>query len=239
MQSILYKTSFFIYFLLFLPVFLVAQVQGLWVVEKVTVGDRVMTPVAKWVRLDADGTQFSGNGWLQHTSGTWHLNAQTSELSFTSEPGPEDDFGAFKINYDAQHMTWERMEEGEKVFVELERTDALPQSPSDQIQGLWDLEKVVNKNKDITNQYDPNDKMYVFMRWDRVVVKRTATGERTYGIWQMNAHQPELQLLNCDTGNKNEKWRVAFSAATMTWTGMDEDNKDLILTYHKIKVFPK
>lgn len=239
MQSILYKKSFFIYFILCLPVFLIAQIQGLWVVEKVTVGDQVMTPVAKWVRLDADGTQFSGNGWLQHTTGTWQLNEQTSELSFTSEPGPEDDFGAFKVKYDAQHMTWERMEEGEKVVVALVRTNALPQSPADQIQGLWDLDKVVNKNEDITRQYDPNDKIYVFMRWDRVVVKRTAAGEKVNGIWQINAHQPELQLVNYSNKDNNEKWRIAFSDHAMVWTGMDEDNKDLILTYHRIKVFPK
>lgn len=239
MKPILYKSSLFIYFIIFSHSIMIAQPTGLWVVKKVTVGNAVMTPVAKWVKLEADGTQFSGNGWLQHTTGTWKFDSENSALSFTSEPGPEDEFGAFKIKYDAQHMTWERMEDGEKVVVILEKTDALPQSPADQIQGLWNLEKVVNKEEDITNQYDPNNKMYIFMRWDRIFVKRTSTEERIMGLWHINAHQPELQLISLDPQKENEKWRISFSDSEMTWTGLDKNNKDFILTYHKIKTFPK
>ncbi|MDX1940466.1 MAG: hypothetical protein SFU99_07935 [Saprospiraceae bacterium] len=177
------KSILFTYFLISLHINVIAQIEGLWIVKKVLVGNEVMTPVAKWVQLEAGGTQLSGNGWLQHTSGTWNYDTSTSELLLISEPGPEDEFGAFKIKYQGQEMTWERIE-------------ALPRSPADEMQGIWDLVKVVNNNADIIKQYDPDNKIYIFIRWDRIYVERTAEGERITGFWYINAHRPDLQLIS-------------------------------------------
>ena len=44
---------------------------GLWVVKKVKMGDQEMTPIARWMRFNKDSTQTSGNGWLQHSEGSW------------------------------------------------------------------------------------------------------------------------------------------------------------------------
>ncbi|MBK7872625.1 MAG: hypothetical protein IPJ74_19060 [Saprospiraceae bacterium] len=233
------KIILFTCFLILLHINVIAQIEGLWIVKKVLVGNEVMTPVAKWVKLEAGGTQLSGNGWLQHTFGTWNYDTSTSELSLFSEPGPVDEFGAFKVKYQGQHMTWERMEEGEKILVELERTEALPRSSADEMQGVWDLEKVTKQNEDITNQFDPEGKAYIFIRWDRIYVERTAGGERATGFWYINAHRPDLQLISYDKNIKDQTWRISFSDSKMTWTGLDEKNKNLVLTYERIKNFPK
>ena len=45
------------------------SIHGLWLVEKVEVGENSMTPVARWTKFNADRTQTSGNGWLQHSNG--------------------------------------------------------------------------------------------------------------------------------------------------------------------------
>jgi len=239
MKNIHYKVILFTYCIVLLHIDVIAQIEGLWVVNKVQVGDQEMTPVAKWVKLEADGTQFSGNGWLQHTTGDWKLNTYTSELSFISNPGPADEFGAFKIQYDDQKMTWEREEEGQKVVVTLKRAAELPQSPADQIQGLWDLEKVIQKEQDITNNYDPNNKAYLFIRWDRLYIERTAEATRNTGFWYIDLHHPELQLISHNKSKEYKKWRISFDDSKMTWVGLDEDNKDLILIYSRINTFPK
>jgi len=233
------KSILFTCFLILLHINVIAQIEGLWIVKKVQVGTEELTPVAKWVKLETDGTQLSGNGWLQHTFGTWNYDASTSELLFFSEPGPEDEFGAFKVKYQGQQMTWERLEEGEKVVVELERAKALPKSPADEIQGLWDLVKVSKQDEDITKQYDPEGKAYIFIRWDRIYVERTAIGMRETGFWHIDRHSPDLQLISHDKNKENEKWRVSFSDSKMVWVGLDEKNKNLVLAYERIKNFPK
>ena len=49
-----------------------SKIEGLWEIEKVKVGDKEMTPIARWVRLNPDKSQKSGNGWFQHSIGTWN-----------------------------------------------------------------------------------------------------------------------------------------------------------------------
>jgi hypothetical protein len=34
-------------------------------------GNNEMTPIARWMRFNKDSTQTSGNGWLQHSEGSW------------------------------------------------------------------------------------------------------------------------------------------------------------------------
>ena len=46
------------------------SITGLWGIDKVEVGIEELTPVAKWVRINENGTYQMGNGWLQNSEGT-------------------------------------------------------------------------------------------------------------------------------------------------------------------------
>ena len=64
-----------------------SPITGLWVVQGVMIGDEERTPNARWMRFHADFTQQSGNGWLQHSVGTWTLDPATQDLSITNTTG--------------------------------------------------------------------------------------------------------------------------------------------------------
>lgn len=47
-----------------------STIEGLWVVKSLMVGEKKMTPNARWTRFHADQTQESGNGRFQHSYGS-------------------------------------------------------------------------------------------------------------------------------------------------------------------------
>ena len=152
-QLILFTTL-----ILFTAVTSVAQtVTGFWGVDEVTVGDRVVTPVAKWFRYEKDFTYRSGNGWTQNDVGSWTFNERTQEFLPMSKRGAPDEFGAFKVSFTSNGMLWEREEEGMPVVVRLSRIEEMPMSPADRISGRWDLLRIEKNALDITSRYDPDD----------------------------------------------------------------------------------
>ncbi len=55
-----------------------SNIEGLWVVKLVKVVNQGMTPNARWTRFNSDSTQQSGNGWFQHSYGTWKFNEKSN-----------------------------------------------------------------------------------------------------------------------------------------------------------------
>ena len=105
--------------------------EGLWLVKKVTVGNEDVTPNARWTRFNADHTYESGNGWFQHTLGTWQLDNEKNELTMLNTNGIKDDQEPFTISISDSEMYWSRQEEGLKVEVTLLRSNELPQTYGD------------------------------------------------------------------------------------------------------------
>ena len=192
-----------------------SQIEGLWGVEKVTVGSQIMTPLAKWTRINADASFQSGNGWLQNSEGTWSFNAENMKYTPLTHNGLDDPFGAFTVALNDDKMTWSRIEEGEKVVVYLERIKAIPKGPADTIQGLWDLWSVSNKGVDISSSYDPDSKRYMFIRWDRIFIDDLGPDGRLTGYWQMHGHRPLLTLISHDESKVNQQWTVEFTTMEM------------------------
>jgi hypothetical protein len=214
-----------------------AQVDGLWAVKSVMVGAENKTPVARWFRLE-HGTHVSGNGWQQHSTGSYIWNKKTSELSFETVNEPRDEFGAFKVERKGNAMTWTRKEEGILVKVELEVTNALPQSTADQIKGLWDLVAATRSGTDVLKQTDPDGNHFIFIRWDRMYVKQLKSDEQIRGYWFVNAHQPELKFFSLDNEQDSETWMVSFDTEKLVLTGTSESVKDLVLMYSRMTDFP-
>ena len=128
----------------------VAQAQeilGLWEIKNVSVGEEAMNPVAKWTRINPDGTYQSGNGWLQNSSGTWTFNEISMEFLPVEDFGIKEDFGAFIVSFSGGKMLWERHEKGMTVLVILEKIQQLPKSTADWITGLWDLTEAIQSGK--------------------------------------------------------------------------------------------
>ncbi len=220
--------------------FLFAQdISGLWAIKKVLVGGQTMTPVAKWTNIQKDGSYQSGNGWLQNSEGTWTFDKKKKLYAPIETNGIKDEFGPFTVELNNDTMTWLREEEGMIVTVELVKINRIPQSTADQIVGLWDLKDATKNNTSIVNTIDPDNKHYIFIRWDRLYISRTSEGKRATGYWHIHGHKPEVTLLSHTKKNPAETWKVTVSADTLQMVGISDSNKGIEKIYKRIHQFPK
>lgn len=180
---------------------------GLWEVTMVLVGDEEMTPNAKWTRLNADYTQESGNGWFQHTTGSWSFDEASKKLVLISDNGLKDSFGAFKVVVAGERMSWERTEEGTAVKVSLVKVEELPLTFRDQILGLWGLQNMVGRGDFFEDEKSDN---YLFIRWDGKFVIGT-NGKKIYGVYNVHGHKPEIELIPYSKDLGRSFWAISFS----------------------------
>jgi len=219
------------------------SIEGLWLMSHVSVGDQEMTPVAKWTRINDDGTYESGNGWLKSSHGTWTYNDSERTFLPSETNGLLDPYGAFEVSLlsgeTTKEMIWSREEEGILVEVTLTPIDELPKAPADRIQGLWDLAEVQENNEIVTDQIDPENNRYIFIRWDRIYVERTSEGERQTGYWHMNGHSSEVTLLSHNSDESPQTWRVSFTDdQTLLMSGISDSNRNMKITFTRLDQFP-
>lgn len=216
------------------------SVIGFWEVKEVMVGEKNVTPVAKWFKIDADGSYTAGNGWLQNAEGTWKYDPRTNTYLPSETNGLKDPFGAFKISFEGKEtMRWERDEEGMPVIVTLTRTEKMPRSTADILVGVWDLTDVRENGASVMNTFDPNDSHYIFIRWDRIYVARTPDRTRTTGYWHIDGHKPEVTFISHDETKTPERWRVTVNDVDLQMEGISEQNKSVIRVYKRVNEFPK
>ena len=190
-----------------------AFLHGLWEVKKVAMGQESMTPVAKWFRLEADGRQSSGNGWLQHIIGTWQYNSQDSTIQFVNTNGWKDENGPFRVQMKGEQMIWQRQEEGQLVTVTSERIKELPLTPGNQALGVWALDslKLDGAPQEVASP------SYLHLRWDSNFRFRKGK-EQQMGIWKFHGHRPTMEWVIYDENNTRQEWEVKVESSTMTLT---------------------
>lgn len=197
-----------------------SSIEGLWLVEKVTAGKNSMTPLGRWVKFNSDSTQVSGNGWLQHSEGTWSLKQQ--ELAIVNTNGIKDEFLPFKITYSDNAMQWVREEEGEEVVVSLKRINELPKTSGNQILGLWKLTSATEEGKDISATLNPDNKATFFFRWDQMYVAHHMPSGTKSGVYKIHGHQPEIQLVNYGNPSRFTFWSYKVTDTTLEMVSTDK-----------------
>ena len=212
---------------------------GFWEIKKVEVGGKTMTPVAKWTKINKDGSYQSGNGWLQNSEGTWTYDKKSNLYSPVETNGLKDEFGPFTVEFKDNTMTWLRDEEGRIVTVSLEKIDKMPKSTADDLIGLWDLSDIIKNETSILDTYDPENKHYIYIGWDRIYRERTPQGKRSKGYWHINGHRPELTLLSHDKSKPAEIWKVEIITTELKMIGISDSNKGTKIKYQRIFEFPK
>lgn len=212
-------------------------IEGLWVVKNVKVGDQEMTPNARWMRFNSDSTQQSGNGWYQHSYGSWSFNNDLQELTVTDLNGTKDPYEPFKVEIENDKMTWSRLEDGDKIVVSLERTQQLPTSYGDQIIGLWKLDKAVGNRAYFSPDSNQESSDYIFFRWDRQFVLNTEKG-RINGVYNVNGHKPQVELIPYGKEVTRDFWQIDFEENAMT---LNLINSDTLVSRRFIRIhdFPQ
>lgn len=211
-----------------------ASINGLWVIEKVKVGNEDMTPNGRWVRLNADSSQQSGNGWTQHSVGTWSFNKTNNTLQVINTNGYIDEGEPFKVSFEGDKMFWERTEEGENVKVVLAKAKELPQSYGDEILGVWTLTKMQEAGVDKTNV----ENHFLYMRWDKKFVTQDSTGNKFMGIYNVDGHRPEVEFIyNIPSRLVSEKWEFNATKDVLTMQRI-VDGVQSVKTYTRTYEFP-
>ena len=215
-----------------------AQPTGFWEVTKVSVGDQEMTPIAKWTKINNDGSYQSGNGWLQNSEGTWEYDSRSKVFTPKETNGIIEPYGGFTVDQAGDNMTWQREEDGALVTVNLSRIEELPKAPSDKLVGLWDLVSASDSGTDIQNQIDPDDNYNIFIKWIRTYSERSSGGKGT-GFWFIHPHRPELTIMSHDSENKPiQSWMISFEKDQMVWTGNSDSNRGQVLKYSRLFEYP-
>lgn len=202
---------------------------GFWTVDEVKVGDKNLTPVAKWFRYHKDKTYEAGNGWTQNDIGTWEYDEAKKEFLPESRNG-KDEYGPFKVKLSDEKMTWERMEDGMMVVVSLSRISEMPMSPKDSIAGNWELISVVNGGKDITSTYDSEKKETIFISWAETYRKTNPDGSHSSGYWHMDAHKPEFHFIDFNREVDFQVFVVSFKEDLLM---MQEKEDETVFTYRR------
>lgn len=206
---------------------------GLWLVKSVTVGGEEMTPNSRWMRFNSDSTQQSGNGWLQHSFGTWTLTQ--NKLKMVNTNGLNDPFEAFDISFNDHEMTWKRIEDSQPVTVDLERIEKLPLTYNDQLLGLWELGKAVGNGSFFSETENSND--YLFFRWDKRFVIGNDSG-RYSGVYQVNGHRPQVTLFPYDKSIERSNWEIIYDKDQITLKKLNVDST-VTRRFERIYDFPE
>ncbi|MCM8568248.1 hypothetical protein NE848_02595 [Gramella jeungdoensis] len=208
------------------------EISGLWQVTSVNVGEQQMTPIAKWFHIGKDNTYTSGNGGITNSAGTWHYNAEAGEFLPLETNGLKNPFGPFRIKFEDEMMRWERNEEGAMVTVLLKRITEKPMATFDKLYGAWKLTSINDQVVPIGN------KTSIFIRWDREYRLSDVNGIMTSGIWQINAHKPELTFIPEDSNKALERWHVEVNDSELILTGISDKIHSQKKTFKRSDVFP-
>ena len=181
---------------------------GLWKVERVTMGEMSMTPIGRWIALAPDQTQVSGNGYLRHSNGVWKYNPADSTLLIEDYNGIDEGFGPFKVDYKTNNMSWTREENGEQINVILVRANDIPAAPSDSLVGLWDLATVIQNGKDVSMAVDSSNTAYLHLRWDRNFRQTFNKDSDSYGVYQPHGHRTTVYFIN---NNSRDEYSYEFN----------------------------
>jgi hypothetical protein len=209
-------------------------IEGMWQVESVSMGDQSMTPIARWMHFKANNTQVSGNGWLQHSYGTWSM--KDNQLFVEDTNGINDNPDPFSVDIQENSMTWIRVEDGQEVKVSLKRITKLPQSEGNKLMGLWKLNSFVNEGNDMTVVINPDEKSMLHLRWDNTYVRHNMPQGKKYGIYKIHGHKPEIQLVNYGNEPQFSFWAFSFDGDKLTLTSTD--NKS-VMTFERITEYLK
>jgi hypothetical protein len=222
--------------LFYAPTFLMAQsLQGLWLVQEVSIGDQIVTPQERWFRYDGNGKFTSGNGWLQHSSGTYTYEESDSSFLPVEDYGTEDPYGAFKLWFEGETMIWKRYEDDMLVMVKLNRTDALPRSLQDELKGRWQLDSVIFAERDLPDQKSGEPSEQLFLRWDReyrVFVQNQSTKR---GYWHLHSRRPELTLISRSEEDTFKVFEVLQEGESLIMKNKDQNTLETTRYYHRVR----
>lgn len=205
------------------------SMNGLWIVKKVKMGEKEMTPIKRWMKFNKDSTQTSGNGWLQHSIGSWSYKKQAKLLVIKNDNGIVDNAEPFKVKLEKNNMIWLRKEDGNDVSVFLERINKIPASEANKLLGLWKFDSILYDDKEVSDSINPNKKAMLFLRWDNTYELHNYPKGKKYGIFKTHGHRLQLDMVNYSQKPKYQFYGFSINGNKLVLKSTNS-NKELKLT---------
>lgn len=207
---------------------------GTWQVDRVLAHTDEVTPQARWVKFEKKNYQESGNGWQKHSYGSYTFKKHI--LTVLNDNGPEDEFEPFTVKIKKKTMEWERREDGRRIKVMLSKIEEIPMSNRDKLIGIWDLERVVEGQKEMLKEYDPNYNRYVYISWDNVfTIRNTPTGAHR-GFYRVHSHRNEIEVFYTSDENKREVWQYELKDDKLILSSTNKEPQ-VIKEYKRVNKF--
>lgn len=173
-------------------------INGLWLVKEVKINDQDMTPIADWIQFNADSTQTSGTGWLQHSVGLWKYKKASEILSITYENG-SNGFITFDTSYHVKFnkntMTLHAKSEDKITSITLERGNKLPTLEANKLIGIWKFDSIVINNKEVSDSLNPSKRAMLHLRPENgYTLYNYPLGEK-YGIFKAHFGRKQLEMV--------------------------------------------
>lgn len=210
-------------------------IEGMWLVKSVKVGEDEITPNSRWMKFNSNFTQQSGNGWQQHSIGTWKLDQNSHELTIHNTNGLDDLNEPFRITLSENDMIWKRKEENKAVEIRLEKIQQLPPTLGDQLLGLWKLENTIGSTNYFPRSKDTES--FLFFRWDKRFVIGSASGRKN-GVYNVHGHKPEVELIPYNKQLERSFWNVQLKENTILLRLLNTDST-VTRTFKRIHKFPQ
>lgn len=76
------------------------------------------------------------------------------------------------------------------------------------------------------------------IRWDQIIVMRTPTGKREYGMYKPHGHKPEVQVIHYEDPLRSSIWRYSLEGNNLLTLTYEKDGVPFQLEYERIHTFP-
>lgn len=173
------------------------QINGLWLVKKVTMeNEEMITPALNWMLFNPDSTHAFGNGWLQNSVGSWTFQKSSKILTIKNDIGFSDYTNSMKIELSKKNMTCKLKVDEMEITLFLERIDKLPTSEVNKLYGLWKIDSTFINSRDVTDSLNPEKKAMLFLRWDNNFEIRNYPEGEKFGIFKTQSFRQQLEMIN-------------------------------------------
>lgn len=199
-------------------------INGLWLVKEVKINDQDMTPIADWIRFNADSTQTSGTGWLQHTIGSWSYQNDAKILTIKNNISSNgsinyEDF--FNVTFDKNLIVLQRKNEGKGLSITLEKADKLPTLEANKLFGLWKFNSILIDNIEVSDSLNPTKNAMLDLRPENgYTLYNYPKGER-YGIFKAHYGKQQLEMVNYSRSPKFQFYKFTIDGNKLLLNSTD------------------
>lgn len=215
------------------------KIHGLWIVKALKFTNEDLTINKKWFRFEADSTQTSGNGWQQHTTGSWSYQKESNRITIKNDNNFNDFLeykNPFKVTFDKNRMTLQGTDRGEDVTIVLERATKLPTTEANKLLGLWKFDSIFVDDKEVSDSLNPTKKGMIYLGSENNYTLYNYPEGEKYGVFKTHSMRNQIDLINSSKTPAYQYYKFSLEDDNLTLKSTNS-NKEITLT--RIHQFPQ